>query len=51
MKFFSLMIVATMHSTFAFSQIPNRVKSMKPQPSNFEFYGDIEPTGFFDPLK
>ena len=51
MKLFSLMIFATMGSTFAFNGSPTSTKTTKPQPSNFEFYGDIEPTGFFDPLQ
>lgn len=52
MKFFSLMIFASTASTFAFNNgSPTSTKTMKPQPSNFEFYGDIEPTGFFDPLQ
>lgn len=35
----------------AFQSTPGANKAVKPKTETFEFYGDIEPLGFFDPLQ
>ena len=35
----------------AFQSTPGSNRAVKPKTETFEFYGDIEPLGFFDPLQ
>ena len=51
MKTFVLYLFALMSHVDAFQNSNLKTSSNKPITESFEFYGDIEPTGFFDPLQ
>lgn len=52
MKFFTDIIFMTtfFSSAMAYQSTPKQCR-LKPQTSSFEFYGDIAPLGYFDPLR